>query len=39
MPPLDIEIALDLEVDFGVCNGGTSDGVYHRLIVYADHDN
>jgi len=40
MPPLGgVEIDLDLEVKFRVCDGGLSNGVHYRLVVYINHSN
>ena len=38
LPPFnDSKIALDLEVKNGYYDGGPFDGVYNKLIVYANH--
>jgi len=37
-PPLaDVEIDIDWEVKFGYYDGGPSDGVHYKIIVYARH--
>ena len=33
----DVEVDLDLEVEFGCCDGSLFDSAYHKIIVYANY--